>query len=192
MLQEPSLSGKSLPSEISEQFGVSLSRTAINVIRTGQHFKYQPISHNQALTTTHIEDQIAFCNKMLRLHDDIHLIHFSNESRFVLGDGSGIERARKIHLCRLLRQSSHLLSCNIQTTEKGTHKQEILIEIHYNQFSSLEGHSVIENESQLPHITDIPRDNDGRMNTSPTNSLKISRPMFPSPFDPKQRSVKIC
>jgi hypothetical protein len=68
----------------------------------------------------------------------------------------------------------------LPTDEKGTHKQEVPIEIHYNQFPSLESHSVIENESKLPHITAIPRDNDGRMNTSPTNSVKCSRPMFPS------------
>jgi hypothetical protein len=54
------------------------------------------------------------------------------------------------------------------TTEKDTHKQEVPIEMHHNQFASLKSHSFIENESQVPHITGIPRDNDGRMNTSPT------------------------
>jgi transposase len=85
-LQEPAISGVAFSAEISEQFHVSLSRTAVNVTRAGQFFKYQPTRHDQALTAAHIEDRITFCHKMLRLRDDIPLIHYSDESRFILGD----------------------------------------------------------------------------------------------------------
>jgi hypothetical protein len=59
---------------------------AVNIIRTEQRFKYQPIRHEHALAVGYVEERVAFCHKMLRLRDDIPVMYFSDESRFVLGD----------------------------------------------------------------------------------------------------------
>jgi hypothetical protein len=62
------------------------SRTVTNVIPPGQRFKYHAIRHDQALTAADIEDRLAFSGKLLRLRKDFWLIHFSDESGFILGD----------------------------------------------------------------------------------------------------------
>jgi transposase len=45
-LRKPSISGAELNQEIEEQFGLTVSRTTINVFRRTLRFKYQPPRHN--------------------------------------------------------------------------------------------------------------------------------------------------
>jgi hypothetical protein len=49
-------------------------------------FRYQPPRHNQELSPDHISARVAFCQEMLEHPGWLPLIHFSDESRFVLGD----------------------------------------------------------------------------------------------------------
>jgi hypothetical protein len=84
-LQNPSLSGPNLANEIATEFGLNVSRTTINLIQKGLRFKYRPARHNQALTEAHKAARVVFCWKMLRMADSLPKIHFSDESRSVLG-----------------------------------------------------------------------------------------------------------
>jgi hypothetical protein len=60
-IQEPPITGESLSREICNEFGVSPSRTAVNVIRIRQHFKYQSVHHDQGLAPwTTLEDEQLF------------------------------------------------------------------------------------------------------------------------------------
>jgi transposase len=88
-LREPSISGMNLSIEIEKQFGVPVSRTTINIIRQQLRFKYRPPRHNQMLTSRHVAERIAFCEKMLSMKEISTKIHFSDESRVVLGDDKG-------------------------------------------------------------------------------------------------------
>jgi hypothetical protein len=45
-LRKPSIPGVELSQEIEEQFGVAVSRTAINVLSRCLRLKYQPPRHN--------------------------------------------------------------------------------------------------------------------------------------------------
>jgi transposase len=85
-LQSPSMSSSALSDEIATEFGVHVSRTTVNNIRKGLRFKYRPLRHNQALTDLHKLNRLEFCRKMLRMPESLPLIHFSDESRLILGD----------------------------------------------------------------------------------------------------------
>jgi hypothetical protein len=75
-----------LAAEIAEQFGFHVSRTTVNMIMSGLRFKYRSVRHNQTLHPNHIEPQVAFCEKMLCMPECLNKIHFSDDSRLVLGD----------------------------------------------------------------------------------------------------------
>jgi hypothetical protein len=85
-LQNRSISGVDLAAEIAEQFGSHVSGPTVNVIRSGLWVKYRPARHNQALHPDHIEVRVAFYEKMLRIPGYFDKIHFSDESRLVLGN----------------------------------------------------------------------------------------------------------
>jgi transposase len=84
-----SISAVDLSREIKETHGVTVSRTTANTIRKGLRFKYRPPQHHQMLTPRHVTERIAFWEKMLSMHEVLPRIHFSDESRLVLGDDKG-------------------------------------------------------------------------------------------------------
>jgi transposase len=85
-LLEASISALTLSREIEEHFGSPVSSTTINTIRKSLRFKYRPPRHRQILTPRHMSDRVAFCQKMLSVREVLPRIHFSDESRVVLGD----------------------------------------------------------------------------------------------------------
>jgi hypothetical protein len=86
MLQSPSMSSSALSDEIATEFGVHLSRAIVNSICKGLRFKCRPVRHGQALNDSHKLSRLEFCPKMLSIPESLSLIHFSDESRLVLGD----------------------------------------------------------------------------------------------------------
>jgi transposase len=88
-LREASISTLTLSQEIEEQFSVPVSRTTINTIRKSLSVKYRPPRHRQTLTPRHMSDRVVFCQKMLSMREVLPRIHFSDESRVVLGDDKG-------------------------------------------------------------------------------------------------------
>jgi transposase len=88
-IQQPTLSARGLANEIDDHFGVKLSPTTINTVRGNLRFKYRPPRHNQIVTASHAAARIAFCDKMLAMPEVLPRIHFSDESRVVLGDDKG-------------------------------------------------------------------------------------------------------
>jgi transposase len=85
-LEDPRLSAPELVREIESDFGVKVSRTTLTTIRKGLRFKDRPPRHNQLLTEAHLAGRVEFCRKMLEMPDSLAKIHFSDESRVVLGD----------------------------------------------------------------------------------------------------------
>jgi hypothetical protein len=88
-LRKPAISGVQLSQEIEEQFGVPVSRTRINALRRSLRFKCQPPRHNQMPTAGQVADRTAFSTKILAMREVLGTIHFSDESRVVLGDDRG-------------------------------------------------------------------------------------------------------
>jgi transposase len=85
-VQNADLSAGAIGDEIKEYFHMKLSKSKINQIRHQLHCKYQPPRHTQKLTDDHVSNRVEFCKKMLGLPSSLPLIHFSDESRIVLGD----------------------------------------------------------------------------------------------------------
>jgi hypothetical protein len=67
---------------------VSLCKSTIAEIRNDEGFHPKPPRHYQVLTAGHINARMQFCNHWLQPHmiPLLPLIHFSDESRFVLRD----------------------------------------------------------------------------------------------------------
>jgi hypothetical protein len=74
--------------ELSAHFGLSISRSTVNVIRSQLRLKYRPPRHNRVVTVIRAPDRVAFCHKMLPLPSLLRHIHFSDESRIVLGEST--------------------------------------------------------------------------------------------------------
>jgi transposase len=85
-LQSASLSGTQLANEIRNRYHISLSRATIDFQSKLIGFHYQPARHIQELRTYQVIARIEFCQRMLANPGWLPLIHFSDESRFVLGD----------------------------------------------------------------------------------------------------------
>jgi transposase len=85
-LEDASLPATSLAGEIGERFNVTITPRSITGMRAKLKFKYQPPRHVQLLTDSHIAQRVDFCRKYLEMPDSLPLIHFSDESRIVLGD----------------------------------------------------------------------------------------------------------
>jgi hypothetical protein len=85
-LQQAHLSSARLAVEICGTFHVHLDPSTIAYRRKQLRFHYQPLRHSQELQPRHIDARVAFCQKMLENPGWLPLIHFSDESRFVLGD----------------------------------------------------------------------------------------------------------
>jgi hypothetical protein len=85
-LEDASLPATSLVGEIGERFNVKVTPRSITGMRSKLKFKYQPPRHVQLLTDRHIADRMDLCRKYLQIPDSLPLIHFSDESRIVLGD----------------------------------------------------------------------------------------------------------
>jgi transposase len=85
-LQQARLPSFQLASEIRDEFQVSLGRSTVAQARINLGFRYQPPRHIQELKPHQIAARIAFCRKLLDNPSWLPLIHFSDESRFVLGD----------------------------------------------------------------------------------------------------------
>jgi transposase len=87
-LQSAGMSCKDLASEIRGRFSVSLCKSTIADIRNEEGFHPQPPRHDQVLNLAHVNARIQFCNHWLQpnMIQLLPLIHFSDESRFVLGD----------------------------------------------------------------------------------------------------------
>jgi transposase len=85
-LQQAHLSSARLSAEIYGTFHVHLDPSTIADKRKRMGFHYQPPRHVQELKPHHIDARIAFCHKMLEKPGWLPKIHFSDESRFVLGD----------------------------------------------------------------------------------------------------------
>jgi transposase len=85
-LQTAHVSSAALATEISDRFHVSLGKTTVDVKRKLMGFGYQPPRHTQELKPEHKEYRVEFCDQMCNNPDWLPLIHFSDESRFVLGD----------------------------------------------------------------------------------------------------------
>jgi transposase len=79
------LSLSELLSEIHSRFEITISRAAISMIRHDLHFHYQPARHVRLLNPGRVEDRIRFCQEMLQRPHEFLLIHFFDESHFVLG-----------------------------------------------------------------------------------------------------------
>jgi hypothetical protein len=79
------LSLSELTSEIHSRFKITITRVAISTIRHNLHFHYQPARHVQVLNPGQVEDRIRFCQEMQQRPPEFPLIHFSDESRLVLG-----------------------------------------------------------------------------------------------------------
>jgi transposase len=85
-IQWSSLAATRLSDEIQAQFGVKISPTLINTIRRGWRFKYRPPRQNQILRSDHPAQRLEFYEEMLDMPEALPRIHFSDESRVVLGD----------------------------------------------------------------------------------------------------------
>jgi transposase len=85
-LEDASLPATSLVGEIEERFDVTITSRSITGMRSKLKFKYQPPRHVQLLTDHHIAERVDFCPEYLQMPDSLPLIHFSDESRIVLGD----------------------------------------------------------------------------------------------------------
>jgi transposase len=85
-LQNARLSNTQLVADIKARFHVDLHRTTVSEKRKLMGFRYQPPRHTQQLTQAHIDARREFCKFMLASPAWFPLIHFSDESRFVLGD----------------------------------------------------------------------------------------------------------
>jgi transposase len=85
-LQRAHLSNAKLVAEIKAKFHVNFHPATIAVQRHLAGFRYQPPRHTQELKDYHIEDRRNFAAKMLAHPSWLPKIHFSDESRFVLGD----------------------------------------------------------------------------------------------------------
>jgi hypothetical protein len=57
------------------------------------YFCYQPPRHIQKLEEHHIADRVEFCRHLLANPGWLGLIHFSDESRFILGADKRCEQA---------------------------------------------------------------------------------------------------
>jgi hypothetical protein len=84
-----------LRAEIRERFAVIVSPSTIGRFRKTLGFRYQPPRHTQELRDAHIAARIAFCHQILKQPESLRLMHFSDKSRFVLGDGK-----RRLWYCR--------------------------------------------------------------------------------------------
>jgi transposase len=84
-IQSPKQSLKALSDEIHSCFDTVLLRATIANVRHELKFHYQPAHHIQSLKPRQIEDRIAFCQEMLQRPVKFPLIHFSDESRFIIG-----------------------------------------------------------------------------------------------------------
>jgi hypothetical protein len=85
-LQDAHLSSSLLDGEISDRFRISITPRSVAFQRQMMGFHCQPPRHTQELNQRHIEARVEFCQKMLANPSWLPLIHFSDESRFVLGD----------------------------------------------------------------------------------------------------------
>jgi transposase len=85
-LQEARLSLGELRAEIEQRFNTRFCNSTMRTIRSNLGFNYQPARHVQDLRDYQIEARTDFCRKMLQHPEEFALIHFSDESRFVLGD----------------------------------------------------------------------------------------------------------
>jgi hypothetical protein len=85
-LQQAHLSSAQLTAEICGRFHVHLDPSTIAYKRRQLNFRYQPPRHTQELHRRHIDERVAFCQKLLANPGWLPKIHFSDESRFVLGD----------------------------------------------------------------------------------------------------------
>jgi hypothetical protein len=83
-LQNPSLSSVNMVNEITTYFGVQPSQTTVCLTRKELRYKYRPPRHNQALNDRYTTVQLDFCQKMLKMREDLPKIHFSDGSRVVL------------------------------------------------------------------------------------------------------------
>jgi transposase len=85
-LQRAHLSSAKLAAEIKAKFQVNLHPATVAVKRHLANFHYQPPRHTQELMDYHMKDRRDFVDKMLAHPAWLPKIHFSDESRFVLGD----------------------------------------------------------------------------------------------------------
>jgi transposase len=85
-IQTASLSSGWLAKEVQQRFGVQLSKSTITGARGNLGFHFRPPRHCQRLRPEHIAARVAFCQEQLDQPQYLPLIHFSDESRFVLGD----------------------------------------------------------------------------------------------------------
>jgi transposase len=86
-LQDAHLSSSHLAGQISDRFRISITPRSVAFQRQMMGFHYEPPRHTQELKQCHIEASVEFCQKMLVNPGSLPLIHFSDGSRFVLGDG---------------------------------------------------------------------------------------------------------
>jgi transposase len=85
-LQAASLPSTRLGMEVKERFGVQLAKSTIVTARNKMGFHFQPPRHSQVLEPRHKEERREFCDRQLSQPQYLPTIHFSDESRFVLGD----------------------------------------------------------------------------------------------------------
>ena len=86
----PRESDESLAQRISQTFGVSLCRSTVNRYRHYAHFAYKDPRRCQLLTDRHKELRLQFARSMLSSGIDLGTVIFSDESRFVFHDDSGL------------------------------------------------------------------------------------------------------
>jgi hypothetical protein len=77
--QTASLPSTQLAREVQARFGVQTSSGMME-------FHFRPSRHCEDLRLKHIEVRFRFCQASLRQPQDLRLMHFSDESRLVLGD----------------------------------------------------------------------------------------------------------
>jgi hypothetical protein len=85
-LHDAHLSSFHFAGEISDRFRIFITLKSVAFQRQMMGFHYQPPHHTQELKQRHIEARVEFWQKMLGNPGWLPLIHFSDESRFVLGD----------------------------------------------------------------------------------------------------------
>jgi transposase len=84
-LQTASIPSASLACELTGKFGVKLATSTVTSARKKLGFHFQPPRHTQLLRPEHIEARVEFCRDQLSQPQYLSTIHFSDESRFVLG-----------------------------------------------------------------------------------------------------------
>jgi transposase len=85
-LQDARLTSLQLSVSIRQRFNVLLHPSTIARQKKLMGFHYQPPRHIQDLSEDHLKARLAFCTQMLANPGWLPKIHFSDESRFVLGD----------------------------------------------------------------------------------------------------------